>query len=177
MTTTPEALREIWIRAKRQPTHPSDIAELLDGVNVRYARELIGLLHREGFLDENENGEFEANPHQSEFEFNQFVAANTPKEESMPTPTKSKASPAKPKPKTSSGEIRKCLCGCGENVAGKASYRPGHDARHAGQIARAMLAASKKTDRTKALDALPSPALQAKATKIFEGLQAKTKGK
>src|SRR4051812_7886730 len=36
--------------------------------------------------------------------------------------------------------FRSCACGCGENVAPKRQYRPGHDARHAGQIARALIA-------------------------------------
>lgn len=32
-----------------------------------------------------------------------------------------------------------CLCGCGEAPIGRKSYRPGHDARHASQVARRVL--------------------------------------
>jgi hypothetical protein len=34
------------------------------------------------------------------------------------------------KSSTTINGFRVCLCGCQENVAGKAVYRPGHDARH-----------------------------------------------
>ena len=35
---------------------------------------------------------------------------------------------------TTNNETTKCLCGCGVTV--NKAYRPGHDARHAGQVAR-----------------------------------------
>lgn len=54
-----------------------------------------------------------------------------------------------------------CTCGCGEQIGPKATYRPGHDARHAGAVARAI-AADPKQEKTLPL-ALPSPALRAKA--------------
>lgn len=54
-----------------------------------------------------------------------------------------------------------CRCGCGApTVRPSASYLPGHDARHAGQVGRALLAGA---DEATALAALPTPALRAKA--------------
>lgn len=57
-----------------------------------------------------------------------------------------------------------CFCGCGEQVAPKRLFRPGHDARAAGVAARAEVAGD-PTLRA----ALPTEALQAKA----EALAAK----
>jgi hypothetical protein len=74
-------------------------------------------------------------------------------------------------------EIRKCNCGCGEAVAGKANYRPGHDARHAGQTGRAAVeafdAGQGHWDSKEFYMHLPSDALHDKALrvarKIIEG--------
>lgn len=64
-----------------------------------------------------------------------------------------------------------CACRCGEPVGAKAMYRPGHDARHAGLVARAIVEDPK---RAKALLAtLPSPSLQAKAQRAADRLTAK----
>ncbi len=64
-----------------------------------------------------------------------------------------------------------CSCGCGQNVASTtARYRPGHDARHAAAVGRALIAAGHLDSAL--LDALPSPALRAKA----EGMWAKRRG-
>jgi hypothetical protein len=52
-----------------------------------------------------------------------------------------------------------CRCGCGEAVAGKRIYRPGHDARHASQVAKALIAGASD----EAYDALPTAALRLKA--------------
>lgn len=64
-----------------------------------------------------------------------------------------------------------CKCDCGEIITTKASYRPGHDARHAGIVARAI-AENPKQAKT-LLAALPSAALQAKATRAAERRTAK----
>jgi hypothetical protein len=53
-----------------------------------------------------------------------------------------------------------CRCGCGEQVGRGARYRPGHDARHASQVGRAMIAAG--AEDPELLAALPSEALRAK---------------
>ena len=64
-----------------------------------------------------------------------------------------------------------CTCGCGEQISPTAAYRPGHDARHAGFVARAI-AADPKEAKTLLL-ALPSPALRAKAQRAADRLAAK----
>lgn len=64
-----------------------------------------------------------------------------------------------------------CTCGCGEQIGPRATYRPGHDARHAGAVARAI-AADPKQAKTLLL-ALPSPALRAKAQRAADRLTAK----
>jgi hypothetical protein len=60
-----------------------------------------------------------------------------------------------------------CLCGCGEPVIRPtALYRPGHDARHAAAVGRALLSAGHADPAI--LDALPSPALRAKAEAMLD---------
>ena len=69
-------------------------------------------------------------------------------------------------PKAQAVTTRRCNCGCGEATSSsKTQYKPGHDARHAGMVARAMAAAKINGDTTytPALSELPSPKLQAKA--------------
>lgn len=56
-----------------------------------------------------------------------------------------------------------CLCGCGAATGKKSLYRPGHDARHAGMVARGE----------KAMDTLPTQALKDKAAAIIAGRRAK----
>lgn len=65
-----------------------------------------------------------------------------------------------------------CRCGCGQQVAARRLYRPGHDARHAGAAARAARAG----DPT-AIPTLPTPALQAKATALAAKWQAEAEAK
>lgn len=59
-----------------------------------------------------------------------------------------------------------CLCGCREPVGRGALYRPGHDARHASQVGRAMLAAGAEDPAL--LAALPSGALRRKARAMLD---------
>lgn len=67
-------------------------------------------------------------------------------------------------------EIRVCGCGCGEAVAGKANYRPGHDARHAGYVGREAVDAFDRGqghwDSKEFYGELPSPALRDKALNV-----------
>lgn len=65
-------------------------------------------------------------------------------------------------------EFPACLCDCGEVVGSKANYRPGHDARHAGRIARQ--AAGDLENAAQYLGELPSPALRHKALRQAERL-------
>jgi hypothetical protein len=64
-----------------------------------------------------------------------------------------------------------CLCGCGQIGRGS-SYRPGHDARHASRIGRAMAAAGEEDPEL--LAQLPSDALRAKALKMLAGRGSRT---
>lgn len=80
------------------------------------------------------------------------------------------AAPAAPAAKAEAPAQRACGCGCGETAAAGRTYRPGHDARHAGQVGRWMAANPEAPDAE--IDAelakLPTPALQAKARKFAE---------
>lgn len=67
-----------------------------------------------------------------------------------------KAAPAKPEPVA-------CNCGCGEMANLGRAYKPGHDARHAGQVGR-MLAEGNDGAQA-AFDALPAK-LQEKASRF-----------
>jgi hypothetical protein len=62
-----------------------------------------------------------------------------------------------------------CLCGCGETAA--RNYKPGHDARHVGQLARAVTDGS--VEKRAALKALPTDPLRAKFTRAVEKAAAK----
>lgn len=65
-----------------------------------------------------------------------------------------------------------CGCGCGTEVLSRnANYAPGHDARHVGIIARAILAESSLVKQTALVGTLPSPALRFKATAMVARLR------
>jgi hypothetical protein len=83
----------------------------------------------------------------------------------MTTTTKRNATKASARP-----VVRLCGCGCGNPVVRKTSnYAPGHDARHASLVAREVV----ESGNHGLLTALPTTALQAKATAMVERLQAK----
>lgn len=66
-----------------------------------------------------------------------------------------------------------CLCGCGETVrTAKALYRPGHDSRHVGLVARRVVLSGDK----RALNELPSEALRARAEQTAKVLSASVLG-
>lgn len=71
-----------------------------------------------------------------------------------------------------------CKCGCAVRVASNRHYLPGHDARHAGQVARAILAlpadAAGMAEGADLLLALPTQALRDKAMAQVERGNAKT---
>lgn len=67
-----------------------------------------------------------------------------------------------------------CRCGCAEATSSsKTLYKPGHDARHAGNVARAIFAGASES----ALTELPTMLLQAKASAMVARLAAKAEGK
>lgn len=70
-------------------------------------------------------------------------------------------------------EVRTCGCGCGEQVARKSTYRPGHDARHASAVARQVAALDPhgndvRVELTQLVEALGSDALRAKAGRMLD---------
>lgn len=162
----------------------SDLAEYLD-VNVRYARELVGVLSEAGLIIESDvNGEefvWQTNDpgtYDDHTEEEADAVIDAWLDEKFPNTVQAvsaaKTASAKP-PKPAEGEFRKCNCGCGENVSGKSWYRPGHDARHAGNVARDIVAnhATRGYDRREALAALSSDKLRVKAEDMAERLIAK----
>lgn len=68
-----------------------------------------------------------------------------------------------------------CNCGCGEATqSAKSLYRPGHDARHAGLVARDLVASRLRGhERQYSEEDLGSDALRAKALKMTDRLTAK----
>ncbi|WP_322938028.1 hypothetical protein [Nocardioides bizhenqiangii] len=87
---------------------------------------------------------------------------------SKPTRAKAARTPA-PTPEP---EARACGCGCGAAVSPRASFRPGHDARHAGATGRALAANPKDKAALAALAGM-SEALQAKAERVRANAEAK----
>lgn len=88
---------------------------------------------------------------------------------------KPKAQPVKVTTETvkTKAERPACLCGCGDTTSG-GSYRPGHDARHAGQVGRAIAAGG---DADTLVKALPTDALRAKAVAFAARQAAQPEGK
>lgn len=163
-------------------TDPTEVADHIGG-NTRYGRELLGTLVTAGLLTEDDaNGEVVwqvANP--GTYDDHERDEAVTVIDEflnrTIPVPTTQKGktmTTTATRPKTPKNATGKCLCGCGTNST--SNYRPGHDARHAGQIAR-QIAGPKVTpaQATKALSALPSDALRLKASTMADRLIEKTK--
>ncbi|ALY10075.1 hypothetical protein RAP15_56 [Arthrobacter phage RAP15] len=73
---------------------------------------------------------------------------------------------------------RKCTCGCGEATSSaKTMYKPGHDARHAGNVARAMAADYNDAGNADKLEALPTANLQHKAKMMAARLVSKEAAK
>lgn len=75
-----------------------------------------------------------------------------------------------------------CACHCGLPVTSRSDYRPGHDARHAGQVARDAVESFRHgqgaVDSPEFYTELANrPALAAKARKMALGIVAKDEGK
>lgn len=177
-----EDLRETYLLAFDQfSVDPGDVVDGVANVtNTRYARELLGVLVNANLLcvtDVNgeqdvwqviDPGTYDSNTREeAEATINAWLKQNDLNIAVAKT-KETKVSSTDPAP-AKTIEFRHCNCGCGENVPPKSWYRPGHDARHAGQVGRFI--ASNPGDnvvRKQALDALPSPALKAKAMSIAE---------
>jgi hypothetical protein len=85
--------------------------------------------------------------------------------------------PRTPQNATNPADLPLCLCGCGDPVTNrKRNYKPGHDARHAGNVARDMAqfpGMNNEERRRVLLDALPTDGLRWKAAGMADRLIAK----
>lgn len=161
------------------PTSASDIAELEEIGNIRFARELLGVLSTHDLIEEVEDntsvGWSVPNAAETDFDsalntVNQFLGTNNTNKEKKMSKTASKDKPAKVEKEET---FHACYCGCGENVPSKSFYRPGHDARHAGVIGR-LVAEDGNEDH---YNDLPSASLTEKAKRITEKAREKSAAK
>lgn len=174
---------------------PSDIETASsERINTRYARELLALGTDKDLLVLSEDPEIgdawtlsdatseEMNRADEDDDRDFFTESEAMVALALGQPVEpQKAQTKKDKPRPSDrtadkGDLRKCTCGCGENVAGKSLYRPGHDARHAGQIAREVAADLQNDaayDHQMALEVLPTKALRDKALAHAQRIVAK----
>lgn len=124
----------------RDSSLPSDLADEF-GHNMRYSRELLGALVGAKLivLDTSTDMDFYvAKPIPEDKQDSTFAKAF---KIDKPVTSTAAGTPAKVKPaKPVSKDYHPCGCGCGENVPPKSAYRPGHDARHAGAVGRAIAA-------------------------------------
>lgn len=174
-------IREVYLMAfDSNGTDPVTVEQETEGrINVRFAREILGLLtkkkivvlHEVGGEDlwQTELSQDNASRDEAEAFIDQFLGLGKPK----PVPAKQggdakKDSTAKPE----SGHA--CYCGCGEVITSRAFYRPGHDARHAGVTGRrAAELDPESADYYDLYNELPSTALVEKAKRIEETTRQK----
>jgi hypothetical protein len=179
-----------------------DVGDIVDKVHVnsRYARELLGVLTTYDLIlhpdetdtsvwtystdpfDDKADNEVSAEEVFTEWAIHHNVLVPAP----APAAASAKATSAPRTPRTATKGSGTCRCGCGS--ATKGNYAPGHDARHAGQVAKALaeyfIAGNIPTDSitdhgAQLLAPLASDLLREKAYRIATGLVAKasTKGR
>lgn len=166
--------------------HFTDLAARKNGFNSRYARELLATLTHAGLLTK----DFDSDGGDMWQVINPGTYDNHTREEAEavidaflnqgePAMSKKTAAPAKKAVASKEKTFHPCNCGCKENVPSTSFYRPGHDARHAGAVAREIAAnyTTKGFDRRTLLKALPSDALRDKAEKIAEKATARLDAK
>lgn len=149
-------------------TDPTDFAAKTSGVNQRFARELFATLVDQQLVVETDTGDgaaWEVTDPGNQHDVTREEAESRFDEVINPTATTEGAKAPKPKKAKS---LSDCLCGCGEQSQN--NYRPGHDARHAGQIGREIAAGhgTKGFNRRTLLEFLPTDALKAKAEGVAE---------
>lgn len=152
---------------------PADVRLEVNG-NKKYARELTALLEKGGLIALSDvNGEDEVwQTYPDSYDTMDRDEAERRIDEFLGDPKD--LAPAAEKPEVTA-EGSPCKCGCGEATGKKSNYRPGHDARHAGNVGRAIASASNEPgfDRRVLLDTLPTDALKAKAEGVAATAQAK----
>lgn len=162
---------------------PGDIVESSEGrVNMRYARELLGTLTEAGLLAvTNVNDEEDVwqvvdpgtyddiTRDEAEARIDAWLSQQHETESSNTTARRSNTMTE------NNNHLTACLCGCGAQT--KSHYKPGHDARHAGEIGRHVAATTENvTDRSLYAD-LPSEALVTKAIGIAQKARDKADAK
>lgn len=181
-----EDLRRVYMTVYQDfAISTSDVAAYHKAINTRYARELLGTLQHANLIVLTEDGEgsdaWQTLPtydnmsqEEAEAKIDEWLSANL-----GPTPTNATSPGASPRSSLKSAESgpHPCRCGCGEVIATRSVYRPGHDARHAGQVGRAIAAqyATPGFDRRELLADLGSDKLRAKAERIAEKATSKAK--
>jgi hypothetical protein len=189
-----EDLRKVYL-AIHESAITTDIPEVATklGLKRNYVKELVGILEthadREGdaFVIVNaEPGEAgNDSPHvwyQTSNTWDQHTADEAEHwfdihfpEQSQSTQPKASA-PRSPRNATNPADLPECRCGCKGICNRGRNYKPGHDARHAGQVARAMAAfpgPANEDKRAAMLDVLPTDALRWKAASMADRLIAK----
>lgn len=180
---TRQQVLAIWRSTKRGYTDPTRAAKVAD-TNVRHARQLIGGLVQAGlFVEVEREGEARwIRGHDTDAASINRYLDTLPVEDAPLTETDTNMAATATAPKSttrrnnSANAPHECRCGCGSMIPGKSNYKPGHDARHAGQVARAMSAVSSDSWES-LLDTLPSEPLQRKALGMAERLVAKAEAK
>ena len=159
-------------------TDPAELVARSEGrVNTRYAREMLGTLVSGGLLAVTEGDEGDVwqvvNPGTYD-ETNRENAVNTIVDWLTNNKEKITVSDTATTSKAKEQTFHPCYCGCKENVPAKSYYRPGHDARHAGQIGRqAALLDPGSPEYDNLFSDLPSESLVAKA----KGIEGKARDK
>lgn len=180
-----DEIREVYLLAfDSNGTDPVTVEQETEGrINVRFAREILGVLTKRKIVVLHEvNGEDiwqvdkpGSQDTVSHDEADRWISDWLGLNKKATTPTKTK--PAKTTTAKAPAEAHDCYCGCGEQIASKAFYRPGHDARHAGVLGRAAAQEIFETggvevdasdvDKDRFSD-LPSAALVEKSAKIAQ---------
>lgn len=158
-------------------TTPVDVGNAL-GRNSRYGRELLEVLVNKAELmtDTYINGDGSQHVWQcnetydsvdratAEATIDRWLAtiAEVTEEAEIPAPAKA-AKKAAAKKTSNPANLPTCLCGCGLVANRGRNYKPGHDARHAGEVARYAAGRNAEERYTVIADRLPTVALRLKA--------------
>lgn len=167
----------------------SEIAKAHKGINTRYARQLVAALQQGNLVTLTEDGEGneawqsiqttdDLTHEEAEAKFDEWAGVAAPQ-----TPSSATA-PRKSAGKAASKDPHECLCGCGEVITTRSLYRPGHDARHAGQVGREiasiMNGGHDEGDQItidSLIEALPTDALRRKAMRVADNANRKNLAK
>lgn len=185
--TTATALRATYLHVFDSfATDPVSVADQVKEVgNARHAREVLGVLVNAGLViqDQVNGGEDVWQAAETYDMVERSVAEKTidswlaEQGVEKPTPAQEVKVPmrknTKPKADPNPADLPLCKCGCGSPCSRKSNYRPGHDARHAGNVARAIAASEDYT----LLNDLPTDALRDKASAMAERLMDKAVAK